>query len=124
MLLINAVKDVAQALGDLISATKNASGKERRDPSMETLKDNAKVNTNAQSFNSYDIILIYNDLVLMLLYLDNGNQCHFLLKTVKTVEDEAARGTRALESSIEAIRQELKVSIRVVLTGGGLILTV
>ena len=32
-----------------------------------------------------------------------------LLKTVKTVEDEAARGTRALESSIEAIGQELRV---------------
>ena len=34
-----------------------------------------------------------------------------LLKTVKTVEDEAARGTQALESSIEAIGQELRVSI-------------
>ena len=33
-----------------------------------------------------------------------------LLKTVKTVEDEAARGTRALEASIEAIGQEVKVS--------------
>ena len=35
-----------------------------------------------------------------------------LLKTVKTVEDEAARGTRALESTIEAIGQEIKVSLR------------
>jgi len=33
-----------------------------------------------------------------------------LLKTVKTVEDEAARGTQALESSIEAISQAMKVS--------------
>ena len=32
-----------------------------------------------------------------------------LLKTVKTVEDEAARGTRALEASIEAIGQEVRV---------------
>jgi talin len=32
-----------------------------------------------------------------------------LLKTVKTVEDETARGTQALESSIEAISQETKV---------------
>jgi len=32
-----------------------------------------------------------------------------LLKTVKTVEDEAARGTQALESSIEAIGQEMRV---------------
>ena len=34
-----------------------------------------------------------------------------LLKTVKTVEDEAARGTRALESTIEAIGQEIKVEL-------------
>lgn len=34
-----------------------------------------------------------------------------LLKTVKTVEDEAARGTRALESTIEAISQEVKVKL-------------
>lgn len=32
-----------------------------------------------------------------------------LLKTVKAVEDEATRGTQALESSIEVIGQELKV---------------
>jgi len=36
-----------------------------------------------------------------------------LLKTVKTVEDEAARGTQALESSIEAISQEMRVIIHV-----------
>ena len=34
-----------------------------------------------------------------------------LLKTVKTVEDETARGTRALEASIEAISQDIKVSL-------------
>lgn len=33
-----------------------------------------------------------------------------LLKTVKTVEDEASRGTQALEGTIEAINQEIKVS--------------
>ena len=43
MLLINAVKDVAAALGELISATKNASGKSAQDPTMSTLKDSAKV---------------------------------------------------------------------------------
>ncbi|KAI8493575.1 Talin-1 [Branchiostoma belcheri] len=32
-----------------------------------------------------------------------------LLKTVKTVEDEAARGTRALEATIEAIKQEMRI---------------
>lgn len=34
-----------------------------------------------------------------------------LLKTVKAVEDEASRGTQALESSIEVIGQELKVCL-------------
>ncbi|RUS77312.1 hypothetical protein EGW08_014939, partial [Elysia chlorotica] len=80
-LLINAVKDVASALSDLISATKNASGKSVQDPAMLALKDSAKVMvTNVTS----------------------------LLKTVKTVEDEAVRGTRALESTIEAIAQEIR----------------
>lgn len=32
-----------------------------------------------------------------------------LLKTVKAVEDEHTRGTRALESTVEAIGQEMKV---------------
>lgn len=43
VMLINAVKDVASALGDLIHATKAASGKPISDPSMEHLKDSAKV---------------------------------------------------------------------------------
>lgn len=43
VLLINAVKDVASALSDLISATKNASGKPVSDPAMLHLKDSAKV---------------------------------------------------------------------------------
>lgn len=34
-----------------------------------------------------------------------------LLKTVKAVEDEATRGTRALEATIEFIKQELTVSV-------------
>lgn len=33
-----------------------------------------------------------------------------LLKTVKAVEDEATKGTRALEATTEHIRQELAVS--------------
>uniref|UniRef100_A0A1B6BY27 FERM domain-containing protein n=1 Tax=Clastoptera arizonana TaxID=38151 RepID=A0A1B6BY27_9HEMI len=44
VLLINAVKDVASALGDLIQATKAASGKNIKDPSMNHLKDSAKAN--------------------------------------------------------------------------------
>jgi talin len=42
-MLINAVKDVASALGDLIQATKAASGKTITDPSMNHLKESAKV---------------------------------------------------------------------------------
>ena len=37
------MKDVASALSDLISATKNASGKNVQDPAMLHLKESAKV---------------------------------------------------------------------------------
>jgi len=43
VVLINAVKDVAKALGDLISATKGASGRPHDDPAMLQLKNSAKV---------------------------------------------------------------------------------
>ncbi|KAI3371312.1 hypothetical protein L3Q82_023929, partial [Scortum barcoo] len=82
VVLINAVRDVAKALAELISATKCAAGKPADDPSMYQLKSAAKVMvTNVTS----------------------------LLKTVKAVEDEATRGTRALEAAIECIKQELTV---------------
>ncbi|XP_015227095.1 PREDICTED: talin-2-like [Cyprinodon variegatus] len=82
VVLINAVKDVAKALAELISATKCAAGKTADDPSMYQLKGAAKVMvTNVTS----------------------------LLKTVKAVEDEATRGTRALEATIECIKQEMTV---------------
>ncbi|XP_028679426.2 talin-2 isoform X1 [Erpetoichthys calabaricus] len=82
VVLINAVKDVAKALAELIGATKCAAGKPADDPSMYQLKSAAKVMvTNVTS----------------------------LLKTVKAVEDEATRGTRALEATIECIKQEVTV---------------
>lgn len=43
VVLINAVKDVAKALGDLISATKAAAGKVGDDPAVWQLKNSAKV---------------------------------------------------------------------------------
>lgn len=43
VVLINAVKDVAKALGDLISATKAAAGKSGDDPAVYQLKNSAKV---------------------------------------------------------------------------------
>lgn len=45
VMVINAVKDVASALGDLINATKLASGKPINDPSMQDLKESARVST-------------------------------------------------------------------------------
>lgn len=45
VMLINAVKDVASALSDLMQATKAASGKNIQDPAMHHLKDSAKVRT-------------------------------------------------------------------------------
>ena len=42
-MLINAVKDVTSALGDLMQATKSASGKNMQHSAMHTLKDAAKV---------------------------------------------------------------------------------
>lgn len=47
MVLINAVKDVAKALADLIGATKCAAGKSADDPSMYQLKSAAKVGPQA-----------------------------------------------------------------------------
>ena len=44
VMLINAVKDVASALSDLMQSTKAASGKNIQDPAMHQLKDSAKVN--------------------------------------------------------------------------------
>jgi talin len=81
VLLINAVKDVAIALNELIISTKLASSRVNHEAEMENLKESAKN-------------MVAN--------------VHSLLKTVKTVEDEAARGTRALESAIEAVNQEIK----------------
>ena len=43
MLLLNAVRDVANALSNLIDTTRAASGKSVNDPAMERLKTSAKV---------------------------------------------------------------------------------
>lgn len=43
VMVINAVKDVAAALGELINATKLASGKPINDPAMQDLKETARV---------------------------------------------------------------------------------
>ena len=43
LLLLTAAKDVANALKDLIGATRTASGKSVQDPAMDHLKSSAKV---------------------------------------------------------------------------------
>jgi len=81
VLLINTAKDVAASLSDLIGAIKIVASNQVDENVTGPLRESAKnMVTNVQS----------------------------LLKTVKTVEDEAARGTRALESAIEAIFQEIR----------------
>ncbi|UYV64796.1 TLN1 [Cordylochernes scorpioides] len=81
VMLLNSVKDVAISLRELVESTKMAAGKPLSDPAMVHLKESAKVMvTNITS----------------------------LLKTIKAVEDEHSRGTRALESTIEAIGQEIR----------------
>lgn len=49
-MVINAVKDVAAALGELINATKLASGKPIQDPAMQDLKETARVSEFPVSF--------------------------------------------------------------------------
>ncbi|KAK6047872.1 vinculin Binding Site [Cooperia oncophora] len=81
VLVIHAVRDVAASLSALIQATKNASGRSLHDPAMNHLKEAAK--TMVSNVTS-------------------------LLKIVKTVEDKAQQGTRALEAAIDAIGIEIK----------------
>lgn len=89
VMLINAAKDVASALGDLINAAKNASAagtsegrsQEAMVAQVNQLKDSAHV-------------MVQNVTTL--------------LKTVKTVEDETLRGSQALDAAVETLRQEMR----------------
>lgn len=56
VMVINSVKDVAAALGELINATKLASGKPIHDPAMQELKESARVSQ--LSFISFSSCLI------------------------------------------------------------------
>lgn len=107
-MLLNAAKDVASALGALINATKNASGKSVNDPSMEELKTTGKVSICFELGGFY-----FNSVGLKLtLYLFQTMVANVssLLKTVKSVEDKALRGTRALESTVDAVKQAVLVN--------------
>lgn len=118
------MKDVAKALGDLISATKAAAGKSGDDPAVYQLKNSAKVGGLPEAFGragggprgqqQYRRALsppLHPILSWFLAWQVMVTNVTSLLKTVKAVEDEATKGTRALEATIEHIRQELAVSV-------------
>ena len=100
VLLLNAVRDVANALSNLIDTTRAASGKSVNDPSMERLKTSAKVSDN------YLINVIYSNALQEMV-----TGVSTLLKTVKDVESEAGKGVRSLENAIDAIEEAVKVIV-------------
>lgn len=80
MVLINAVKDVAKALGDLISATKAAAGKVGDDPAVWQLKNSAKVGGNDSSLRrgGRSTFLLFLKMIASptpLTPLGDGDQC-------------------------------------------------
>jgi talin len=79
-MLLNTVKDVCGSLVGLLIHAKNANGQQLEHPAFEQVSD----------YSKGVIVNITN-----------------LLKSVKSFEDENTRGTRALESSIEAISLEI-----------------
>ena len=89
VLLINSVKDVSTALSNLISTIKLVSS--NNTPTRQSI--NLTHSASLLSESAKNMI----------------TSVQSLLKTVKTVEDETQRGTRALESAIEAINQEIKI---------------
>lgn len=60
VVLINAVRDVASALDDLITATKNASGKSANDNAMFHLKASAKVGVKMRTVQCDFLTTIFN----------------------------------------------------------------
>lgn len=78
--LIRSVKDVAVSLSDLIGSTKSALGCDSNDPRLLQVKDSAKGMVSSVTS---------------------------LLKTVKSVEEEQQRGSRAIEATLETIEREL-----------------
>lgn len=86
---------MAAALSDLINTIKLvSSGSLAKEPSGGQM--------DVASTLSYSGSLLSESAKVMITNIQS------LLKTVKTVEDEAQRGTRALESAIDAINQEIR----------------
>ncbi|KAH9369268.1 hypothetical protein HPB48_012344 [Haemaphysalis longicornis] len=125
VMLVNAVKDVASALGDLVQATKAASGKGIDHPAMAHLKESAKVAAyySGEMGNTLGPRWETRGMDLDAGVISGHGSCFFgggsereereipaggktARFKLRTVEDEHARGTRALESTVEAISQE------------------
>lgn len=99
------MKDVANSLAELMNAARITSGKNSGDEAWESLKNCAKVSSVflpccEDLINSWCLLCILQGMV---------TKVSALLKTVKSVEDEAGRGVRLLESTIDRIDAELKV---------------
>lgn len=62
VMVINAVKDVASALGELINTTKVASGKPVNDPCMQDLKESARVSKKYALFCVWFYFLFYSSI--------------------------------------------------------------
>lgn len=80
-LLLNSMRDVAAALADLLTASREACGRPTTDPVMNVLKESAK---------------------------GMVGKISALLKVTKTIEDQAMRGVRAVEGAAEAISDQLR----------------
>jgi talin len=83
ILVLNAVRDVAASLRDLVATIKQLS-------------------ISVHNGNEYSASMLSDAAKSMITSVQS------LLKTIKTVEDEAQRGTRALESAIDAVYQQVK----------------
>lgn len=86
VMLMNAVKDVASALGELIQATKAASGKPIDDPSMGQLKGSARVIYFCNCCKLYieNVYFILKCFELCInkdyYFIGNGNKCNIIVK--------------------------------------------
>jgi len=85
-MLLQAAKDVANALTDLVNATKNSSGKSASDPAMEILKKSAKVSKPSCLYGNNTKFLDFLYIVWFL--------CFFKSKTAKLLLDISQIGCR------------------------------
>ncbi|CAG4949257.1 unnamed protein product [Parnassius apollo] len=87
-----------RAIMEYINSTRRSRPNSRMEEQLRMLDEI----TNSRFRESEDVTTRDNDSVMV-------TNVTSLLKTVKAVEDEHTRGTRALESTIEAISQEIEV---------------